>query len=131
MTRRFIAIFLSLLCLFVFSTQAYSAESSDTEEPEPYTEEEFPDWMHRLRRFEIIALGTLPFTFLATFLVFDIVRYANSGGDPDYALFGSTNPVPYTTGEKIGVVVAACSVSFLIAFADYLIGRAREPRNGS
>jgi hypothetical protein len=128
MTRRLIAISLSLLCLFAFSTHA---ESADPKEPEPYTEEEFPEWMHGVRRFEIITLGTLPFTFLATFLVYDFVRYANSGFNSDYALFGSTNPVPYTTGEKVGVVVAACSVSLLIALADYLIGKAREPREGS
>ncbi len=133
MNRCIAAICLTFFCLSAFCLPAFSAdtESADPKEPEPYAEEEFPDWMHTVRRFEIISLGTLPFTFLATFLVYDFVRYANSGFNPDFALFGSTNPVPYATGEKVGVVVAACSVSILIALADYLIGKAREPRTGS
>ena len=96
-------------------------------EPEPYTEEEFPQWAHNLRRFEIITLGTLPITFLATFLVYDLIRYTSSGFDSDYALLGSPNPVPYSTEEKIGVVVAACSASLLIALMDFIIGKARQP----
>jgi hypothetical protein len=101
----------------------------ESKEPEPYTDEEFPLWAHNLRRFEIITLGTLPMTFLVSFVVYDIIRYASSGFDPDYALLGSPTPIPYTTEEKIGVVVAACSASLLIALADYLIGRARSSEN--
>ncbi len=133
MKRCFMKRCFAVICLTFFCLSAFSADtvSADPKEPEPYTEEEFPDWMHTVRRFEIITLGTLPFTFLATFLVYDFIRYANSGFNQDFALFGSTNPVPYTTGEKVGVVIGACSVSFLIALADYLIGKAREPRTGS
>jgi hypothetical protein len=119
-----------IVCFIFVCVSALSAEndSGDLKEPEPYTEEEFPEWMHNLRRFEIITLGTLPFTFLATFLVYDFIRYATSGFDRDYALFGSTNPVPYTTEEKIGVVIAACSTSVLIALVDFFIGKARKAR---
>ena len=70
----------------------------------------------------------MPFTFLASFLVYDFIRYAANGFDGDYALIGSTNPVPYTQAETIGVVAAAVGTSMLIAFIDFMIGRARSSR---
>jgi len=129
-----LVLLLCLLCLCfsaapVFGQDAAGSDETpgtDTREPEPYRDEEFADWLHDLRRFEIITFGSLPFTFLVSFLVYDFIRYASNGFDGDYALIGSTNPVPYSREETVGVVVAACSASVLIALVDLIIGTARR-----
>ena len=122
--------FLLLLALSrPLAAQEETQAGEETEggfEPVPYTDEEFADWLHDLRRFEIITFGSLPFTFLVSFMVYDLARYAGSGYEPAYRPFSNPNPIPYTDEEKIGVVLAACSVSVLIALADFIIGRIRE-----
>lgn len=55
-------------------------ESGDgTEEevntPVPYEEDEFPQWLWSLRRFEIIAIGSFPLTYLLTLIVYDLVKF--------------------------------------------------------
>ena len=127
MNRRWI----SVLCILLMCFNLLAEQADEEHTPEPYTREEFPDWLHNLRRFEIITLGTLPFTFLLSFLVYDLGRYAASGYDSNYRPISNPNPVPYTAGEQVGIVLAACTTSVLIALADYLIGRAREGRQKS
>jgi len=105
------------------------ALSEDAEqEPEPYTEEEFPDWLKALRRGEIIAFGSLPFTFAFSFLIYDVFRYVYHGFDQSYLPIGSPNPEPYTAAENLGVVAAAGAGSIIIAVVDALLGRAETKR---
>jgi len=98
------------------------------QEPEPYTEEEFPDWLEALRRAEIIAFGSLPFTFAFSFLAYDVFRYIYHGFDQSYLPIGSPNPEPYTATENLGVVLAAGAGSIIIAVVDALLGRAETVR---
>ena len=127
MSRRWIALFCLLLVCFNLSARGEESEHV----PEPYTEEEFADWMHNLRRFEIITFGTLPFTFLLSFFIYDVARYVASGYESDYRPISNPNPVHYTNSEKIGIVIAACSASVLIALTDFIIGTVREGRGKS
>jgi hypothetical protein len=124
MSRRWIALF----CLLIVCFNLYAQGEESEYEPEPYTEEEFADWMHNLRRFEIITFGTLPFTFLLSFFIYDVARYFASGYESDYRPISNPNPVPYTDSEKIGIVIAACSASVIIALTDFIIGKAMEGR---
>ncbi len=94
-------------------------------QPLPYASDEFPQWLHDLRRGEIITIGAFPIVYLFTQLGYNIYRYSVHGGDSQYAPLGNPNQVPYSNSETIGVLLGAASLSVVVATADYLIGRAR------
>ncbi len=100
-------------------------------QPQPYSPEEFPQWLSDLRRGEIVAIGAFPIVYLFTQLGYNVYRYSAHGGDPEYAPLGNPNQVPYTKGETIGVLLGAASLSVVVATADYLIGRVRAGRRAS
>ena len=132
--RKTIVLLLVLCCGFpLFSeetTQFPESPESDAEstEPVPYSEEEFPGWLIGLRRAEIVAIGSLPITFVASFIAYDIIRYMVHGFDRSYLPIGSPNPVPYSLQENLGVLTAACTASVIIAIIDGVIGRARKKK---
>ncbi len=132
--RRTIVLLLILCCAFPLfseeSTQSPESPKSDAEStaPVPYSEEEFPEWLIGLRRAEIVAMGSLPITFVASFFAYDIIRYMVHGFDRSYLPIGSPNPVPYSLQENLGVLTAACTVSGIIAIIDGMIGRARKKK---
>jgi hypothetical protein len=102
-------------------------------EPEEYREDEFAPWVHDLRRAEIVAFGSLPFSMFLVTLGYDSVRYAVHFEEPEarrYAPwpFRSANPAPYTTEETIGMVVGVIACSVAVSVADFLIGRILERR---
>ncbi|MFQ3619742.1 MAG: hypothetical protein SNJ78_02245 [Spirochaetales bacterium] len=113
-----------LLCLvLVFLHLGLSIESQSSKDPVPYAPEEFPSWARALRRGEIIALGLFPFVFLFSSLSYSTFRFASSGGDPRYAPgpFQSPGAPPLSQTEKGGVLLVSVSISFLLAFVDFLI----------
>ncbi len=104
---------------------AAPAQNPTEPQPLPYAPDEFPQWLHDLRRGEIITIGAFPIVYLFTQLGYNIYRYSVHGGDSQYAPLGNPNQVPYSTSETIGVLLGAASLSVVVATADYLIGRAR------
>jgi len=123
---------LVLVAALLLALPAVPAAAADPT-PEEYGPEEFPQWMRDLRRGEIVAFGSLPFTLFFVTLGYDGVRYLVHSSDLDAARyapwpFRSTNPVPYSSGETIGVGLGVLACSIAVAVADYLIGRSRERR---
>ncbi|MBO4386774.1 MAG: hypothetical protein J5817_07120 [Treponema sp.] len=49
--------------------------SSESEEAEPYSPDEFPNWSKKVRRAEIITLGSVPFTTLGVILTYGTYQY--------------------------------------------------------
>ena len=98
--------------------------------PEEYEEEEFGPGLRTLRRGEIILFGSLPITLFLSYEAYDIFRYFANGRQAQYAPWPlrSADAVPYQDGETAGVLVAAVSVSLVMAVTDYLIGKAIERR---
>jgi hypothetical protein len=98
---------------------------------EEYGPEEFAPWLRDLRRGEIILFGSFPVSLFVCFEVFDLYRFFANDYQIQYAPwpFRPQDAAQYSTGEKTGLLVAAVSVSLLVAGADYLIGRARARRN--
>jgi hypothetical protein len=96
---------------------------------EPYRQEEFPQWARKLRRFETILIGSIPFTFFFTNIGFDTHAYVSRGFDENYLplLLGSSpekEALRYDTrGARLAV---SLSLSGAIALLDYVIGRARD-----
>ena len=95
--------------------------------PAPYEEDEFSQWMHDLRRAEIVLIGTLPLTLFVSNIGFQLVRYAVNEFEPEYApsLSGAGGSA-LTETEKAGVLLGAVSASLVISVIDFIIGEIKE-----
>jgi hypothetical protein len=89
-----------------------------------------PQWVKDLRRGEIVAFGSFPFTvfFARTFM--DLYRTADHGWDRRYAPwpFKAAGAVGMTDGELALMFTIAVSASLVISVADYLIVRHKRYR---
>ena len=103
---RIIRIISCALLLSLFSSPVFSA--TKLPDYEPYAEDEFSDWMKKLRRAEVITLG-------ATALTYPIIGLFTDFDDSQMEGFWL----------KFGISAAAGA---LIALADYIIG---EVQSGS
>jgi hypothetical protein len=117
---------------------ALAPVSAHAEEPKPeeYRPEEFAAWMHKLRRGEVILVGSLPFSVFVVTLAYDTVRYFVHVNEMDarrYAPwpFRPPDAEEYTPGENIGVAVGVLACSLAVSVADYIIGEIRERRAAS
>ncbi len=88
--------------------------SKDNFQPVPYGEDEFPDFLHQVRRFEVIWIGTLPFTLLFGSLVYDIIYSASNPNIHTLTVAGSTEAI----FQKVGISI---SISGLLAVIDMAI----------
>ncbi len=73
-----IAIVLSLFSNSLYA-ETSSAVNSDDESYELYVYDEFPDWMHKVRRAESLFIGSLPLTFGAVTLAVNLFSVNTSG----------------------------------------------------
>jgi len=117
------------MIVFAAPLCAQQLQSEDTD-PEEYAEDEFSPVLRDLRRAEIVMLGSFPLTLFVSLELYDLYRYAESGGDYQYAPwpFRPPDAAGYTNRENVGVFLSALSASLLIAVADYVIGRVRGKR---
>lgn len=132
------AVFVPVLLLLLLVPQAVFSQAGstttdtgeETMEPEPYTEDEFPPWMRKLRRGEIILIGSFPFTFFLSNIGTQLYRYAANDFAQEYspALIGGGQQTPYSDQEKLAVIVTAVSISAAVALADFIIGEILEKR---
>lgn len=112
-----------IILLLLFSLSPLFGDSLP--DYEPYEEEEFPGWALDLRRGEVIFFGTIPFTFFASKLSYDLYRYASNNFDSDLvpALFGNTTPPVLNNDEKFQIILVSVSLSAFLAVLDYLLGK--------
>jgi hypothetical protein len=127
---RKLAFILCFLAVIAFPAVGQEQDSTDTD-PEEYVTEEFSPLLQDLRRAEIILLGSFPITLFLSLEIYDTYRYIKNGGDYQYAPwpFRPPDAAGYSSGENIGIIISAASVSLLIAVVDYLIGRRMEKRS--
>ena len=95
------------------------AQTEDTT-PVPYEEEEFPQWMLDVRRFEIISVGSLPFTMLGTSLVYSGVMVATGQLASFPNPFDKTAP-QLTINDQLAVLGIAACISIGISLTDLII----------
>jgi hypothetical protein len=136
---------LSLLSLFLWSLPGCaSLGRAQTAEVEPAAgvlrktdavTSDFPLWIRDLRRAEIVAFGSFPFTMFTATFVMDTYRWAAQGGGTSeearrYAPwpFKSAGAEEMTDDEHIITMVAAASASVTIALLDYLIVQTKRHR---
>jgi hypothetical protein len=98
-------------------------------QPEPYSKDEFPRWARDLWRFGVIFVGSIPFTYFFTMEGYDFYNYASSGFSSDslpWPLRGAAE-IQYSSNEQFWIIFSALTASFLIASADFVIGRLSSP----
>lgn len=143
--RRLAAAFAAALTLSAsipaLADEAGSSKAGSTTEaavsalPEPYRADEFPPWMRRLRRMEIISLGAFPIILFYTRFAFDTKRFLESGlgGDGfDAALapwpFKSEDSYEPSDEEQLSSVAVAGVLSLAFGLADALLTARQAPR---
>jgi len=120
---------LFFLLWIAVSGAAVSAQELPPREPimpEEYSPDEFPTWAWDIRRFEIVAVGTFPITYLFVSLIYDFSIYAAHNFNTRYSI-GSQRGT-----RDIGIIVgSAAAVSFVLAVTDLFINLNRRQRQGT
>lgn len=113
--------FIALLLLITFSACLF-ANTNTT--PEPYSDDEFPDWANYLRRYEVITIGTLPFATLSVTTIYGLYRYIDHDFDKNYI----PNPFAFTSSaanldkdEQKLILLSAIGVSVVAGTVDLII----------
>ena len=113
-----------LLMLFLL-TGTVSILYADNNTPEPYEEDEFPQWLKDIRRAEIIFFGSLPISIFLSIEGYEVYRYFSHDMNADYTPwpFRSTEAPPYTYEEQLTIIGTALIISGVIALLDFIIGK--------
>ncbi len=96
-----------------------SPEDTESLEPVPYSEDEFPQWAKDLRRAEIITFGALPFVTAGATVGYSTFQYLSGSRDSFPNPFDKNNG--YSTGEIVGIVGASLGVSATVGLTDFII----------
>ncbi|MBP3710569.1 MAG: hypothetical protein J6I73_09270 [Treponema sp.] len=106
-----------------FPVAAQTALAADTT-PEPYGEDEFPQFMKDLRRAEIISFGALPFVTLTSTLVYSGIRWGKHGFDTNYfpnPFAKSSDANGFSQQEQIGILLTSVGISVGIGLTDLIV----------
>ena len=117
MKRKTLIIKILILSLLVnFSLPLFAQDNS----PKPYEEDEFPQTLKDIRRFEIITIGALPFVTLDTTLAYSTYRYARNDFDDAYKpdIF---SPSSFTQEEQKGIILTSVGVCVGIGITDLVV----------
>jgi hypothetical protein len=120
-------LFLPVFAAFIFSVIPLGAQEVISGDILPKgitsSSSEFPLWAQDLRRGEIVAFGSFPFTmFLSTFTM-DSIRYFSHSTDKRYAPWPFKGPgaIEMTKTERQQTMIAAAVASVTIAIVDFAI----------
>ena len=88
----------------------------------------YPQWVRDLRRAEIVAFGSFPFTFFLTSTIVDTVRCATNNWDMRYAPwpFKSAGAIDMTWNQQVLTISVAVTSSVVIALVDHIIVRVKR-----
>ena len=123
--------FLSLLLILTLSQFIYSEDDPYSDLlPEEYSDDEFSDGWKKLRRAEVIFIGSYPFSLLFTKIGYDFADYAGSGFSRSKApaIFGGSEQEGYTDDETRQILVTALYVSAAFALTDFIIGEIKQKK---
>lgn len=107
---------IAILFCFTLSAQLFGADTT----PEPYHDNEFPQVLKDIRRFEIITLGALPFVTLQTTLGYSCYKYVQN----DFSSAYFPNPFAassYSQDEQIGLLFTSLGICVGIGITDLII----------
>ncbi len=98
---------------------------------EPYKDDEFPPWVLKLRRFEIITVGAFPLAYLFAGVGYDYYYYASNGfpsentpwpAGPGTSRWTTASQPDQLQQKNITLVEVSLALSLALATADWLLG---------
>lgn len=110
-----------ILLIFSFSSQLFAATDSDSTTPEPYKENEFPQWAKDLRDTEIITFGSLPFITLGVTLGYSLIVLVKNNFDSTYVVNPFVKDKNYTQEEQVGIIITSASICVGIGVTNLII----------
>jgi len=137
----FIIFLFSLLFIPIFELKAQSltqfpAQRLSTTEPTTVGLDlsGYPQWVRDLRRFDIIAFGTFPFSMFIALTVTDLIRWGNANGfdmseeGRRYAPWPakSAGAVEMTDNEYFRTILIAAGISAFVALIDLVIVKVKQ-----
>jgi hypothetical protein len=122
-----------LLTVFFSLCGVAHAQTSSTTTVMPSVEFDtstFPQWAKDLRRAEIVAFGSFPFTLLVATMASDSVRWANNNWDTRYAPWPvrSAGGIEMSSQQRLMTIGAAAAGSILISLVDHFIVRYKRDK---
>ncbi|MFW6368177.1 MAG: hypothetical protein ACOCZ9_00440 [Spirochaetota bacterium] len=104
--------------------QDFSGESEESgeDEPAPYDPQEFPEALRHLRRFEIVALGSVPLTVLFSSLGYRLHRVST---EENINWQTSAN---FSLEQRRRVLTIGLSASLAVGVLDFILGRVEGRR---
>ncbi|MDR1574421.1 MAG: hypothetical protein LBS37_00310 [Treponema sp.] len=124
-----------LVIMIILMAPVYEASAQTTTtdttavDPTVFNTKGFPQWAKDLRRWEIVAFGSFPFTMFATTFAMDTRRWIDENG-MDWSESGRRYaPWPLKTAGAIDMsnkehettLIVAASISVALAFTDLII----------
>ena len=132
-------IFIASVLFFLFLTpqfealaQSQSTPVQGTQLPNVFDMTDFPQWARDMRRFDIIAFGSFPFSMFFVTFITDMVRWQNANGmnfnDMRYAPWPlkSAGAVEMTAEEYKRTILLAAGFSVVLALTDFVIVKIRQ-----
>jgi len=130
----FLIIFFSLFLIPVFQVSAQSLSSTEQTQI-VFDTTGFPQWAKDLRRWEIVAFGTFPFSLFFVTFATDMVRWYNTNG-MDFSAYGrryapwpfrSAGAVDRSSQDLRRSIFMAAGLSMTTAFIDlFVVNRNRS-----
>lgn len=111
-----------LIILFSFFNVPLFCDSSSTTTSKPYNNEEFPQGLKDLRRFEIITLGSMPFVMMDVNFVYAGIKVAN-GSSTSYNPFNTSS---YKEDEQVKLILTSLGISTCIGLTDFIVQKIKR-----
>ncbi|MDR0377745.1 MAG: hypothetical protein LBH70_08135 [Spirochaetaceae bacterium] len=126
--RTVFAVLLLAILALLFPARGLHASGGSQSETEK--KDELPQWVRDLRRGDIIAFGSFPFTFFLAGAIVDTYRASQHGWDTRYAPWpvNMGGAVSRTTEEHLVTISIAAGGAILVAVADHIIQRVKRER---
>ena len=117
------------LILLVVSILHAPAQTSTTTTTLPFIPETAPQWVKDLRRWEIVAFGSIPFTMFTATFAMDTYRWSQTK-DQRYAPwpFKSAGAIAMTNSEQELTFIMAAGLSLTVAFTDLIIVQVKRSK---
>ncbi|MDR0878282.1 MAG: hypothetical protein LBN21_09525 [Treponema sp.] len=121
--KKTVILLIALMCVITIPFSGVYAQAANPSLPPVELYPEFPRWSRDLRRAEIIAFGSLPFTMFTATTVMDSIRWGENNWDTKYAPWPikSAGAVSMTNSEQEMTFIIAASASVAVALADFII----------
>ena len=116
--RKIIKILTAAIFLLFINNSIFAQSSNTTDTtPAPYEENEIPQALKDVRRFEVITLGSMPFVTLDAAIVYNGYKYATGKADK----FNPLATADYKPDEMKKIIITSLCVSAGIGLTDYII----------